>query len=919
MQPDKLAVVRRLFAAFRSRPLDDDLRDEIASHLAEAADEYVRQGMTPEDARLAARRSFGGVTQAEQVHREVRSFAWLADLRQDLQLAGRSFVRNPGFTLVAVLTLALGIGATTMIFTLLDAVIFKPLPVPKPHELVTFYENGPEGSPDAAGGTGRFLRFSYGRFERLQQALGSRGSIAAVTRTTRLLMRLPGDPQRRFLRGQFVSGGYFATLGLQAARGRMLTPEDVSLEPSSSVAVVSDGFWRRVLGGSDAALGETIVVNDVAVTVIGVAPRGFVGTWSDSEADMWLPVTLQHPMRYHTNSSSYGEVDNEKPWMLQDVVAWLNLVARVRTDDMREVLPQLQRANHDGVVQLAEGIQNPKDRPSMLAHTLAIEPLSHGFSGLRAGFSDALFVLAGLVTLVLAVTCANIGNLLLVRAAAQARDFRIRISLGASTARLVRQCLTESVALALLGGACGLWLSSWGSGYLARQVLGMTSGELPLVFAPDARVLMFVSGVSVGAAIVFGLVPAFRAIAAGRLAAAGSHQRAPVGPLATHGMGALAVSQLALSIVLVTAAALLGRTLVGFMRIDPGFAVDRIVTVSIDPVTSGYADDALPALARRLVASARSVPGVVDSAAATCGLIANCSSSGGFRVEGAGDGSATLHINWTSPRYFGTAGIPFVSGRDFGERDTANSPQVAIINESIARHYFAAQNPIGKRLGPSGLDIEVVGVVRDARTQSLHDLPVPMVYFPIEQKPAGKQPTLTNLDVRIGGTAATIEPALRRAIQLSEPNLLIGDIGAMSRRLSRDLMKERIVALLALAFGALTLLLASLGLYGVLSYGVARRTQEIGVRMALGARRADVLTLVGWQSARLTVVGMTLGLLATWVGSRYLSGMLPNVAPLNPATLGVVAVAFAVVTMLASYVPARRATNVDPLVALRSE
>jgi len=212
-----------------------------------------------------------------------------------------------------------------------------------------------------------------------------------------------------------------------------------------------------------------------------------------------------------------------------------------------------------------------------------------------------------------------------------------------------------------------------------------------------------------------------------------------------------------------------------------------------------------------------------------------------------------------------------------------------------------------------------VGVVRDARTQSLHDLPVPMVYFPIEQKPARKQPTLTNLDVRIGGAAATIEPALRRALQLSEPNLLIGDIGAMSRRLSRDLMKERVVAFLALAFGALTLLLASLGLYGVLSYGVARRTQEIGVRMALGARRADVLTLVGWQSARLTVVGLTLGLLATWVGSRYLSGMLPNVPTLNPATLAVVAVAFAVVTMLASYVPARRATNVDPLVALRSE
>jgi MacB-like periplasmic core domain len=306
-------ALRRLFASFRSGRMDDELRDEIASHLAEATDEYVRRGMTPEDARVAALRSFGGVTQAEQVHREVRSFTWIADLRQDLRLAGRSFARNPGFTLVAVLTLALGIGATTMIFTLLDAVIFKPLPVPKPHELFTFYENGPEGSPDATGGTGQFLRFSYGRFERLQQALGSRGSIAAVTRSTRLIVRLPGNPQRRFLSAQFVSGGYFATLGVEATRGRVLTAEDVRPDQVSPVAIVSDGYWRRALGGSDAVVGATIVVNDIGVTVIGVAPRGFVGTWSDAEADMWLPVTLQQPMHYHTNSSAYGPVDNEKP------------------------------------------------------------------------------------------------------------------------------------------------------------------------------------------------------------------------------------------------------------------------------------------------------------------------------------------------------------------------------------------------------------------------------------------------------------------------------------------------------------------------------------------------------------------------------------------------------------------------------
>jgi predicted permease len=909
--------LRRLAASFRSRRLDDDLRDEISSHLAEATDEYVRRGLSPEDARLAALRSFGGVTQIEQVHREMRSFGWLDDLRQDLRHTRRALVRNPGFTLIAVLTLAIGIGANTTIFTLLDAVVFKPLPVPAAHELITFYENGPEGAADPFGGTGRYLRFSYGRFERLQRALGARGSLAATTRSARLIVRLPPDTQRHFLQAQFISGNYFATLGVQAARGRALTAEDVRLDRPSPVAVVSDGFWRRSLGGSDAALGQTLAINDVAVTVIGIAPRGFFGLWSDAEADVWLPLTLQQPMRYQTNSSAYGPIDQNRPWLTQDI-AWLNLIARVPGGDVTRALPLLQAANHEGVVELAGTIENPKGREGLLAHTLAVEPFAHGFSGLRARFSDTLFVLTGMVALVLLVTCANIANLMLARAAAQARDLSIRLSLGATTARLVRQCLTESLVLALLGGAAGVWFSEWASRALARQVLG-TSGQLPAVFAPDARVVAFAAGISLTAAIVFGLAPAFRAIAAGRRAGLAGNQRQAVGHSAMSGMRGLVVAQLALSVVLVSAAMLLGRTLINFMRIDPGFATDHLVTVSFDPTSSGYGGDQLAPLAARLVVAARSVSGVTGAAASTCGLVAGCSSSGGFRIEGAGDDSRTLYRNWVSPGYFATVGIPLAGGREFGDRDTASAPRVAIVNESAARRYFPGQNPIGRHIGIGRLDTEIVGVARDARTQSLHDLPVPMAYFPIDQKPATQQPTLTNLDVRVAPGPVTIEPLLRDAIHRADPNLLVGDIGAMSRRLSRDLTRERIVAWLAFAFGAITLLLAAIGLYGVLSYGVTRRTQEIGVRMALGARPVEVLGLIGAQSARLAIVGMALGLIATAAGSRYLSGMLFGVTPLDPVTFLLVLLAFVVVTMLASYVPARRATSVDPLVALRYE
>jgi len=898
--------------------MDDDFRDEIAGHLAEATDEFVRRGLPPDEARLAALRSFGRVAQIEEIHRDVRAFRLLDDLRQDLRHTRRSLARNPGFTIVAVLTLTLGIGANSTIFTLLDAVVLKPLPLAHPQELVTFYENGPEGAPDPSGGTGRYLRFSYGRFERLQHALAPHGSLAATTRSARLVARLPGESQKRFVSGQFVSGDYFATLGVPAARGRAITLADAAVDRSAPVAVVSDGFWRRSLGGSDGAVGQTLVLNDVGVTVIGIAPRGFFGLWSDAEADVWLPLTLQQPMRYQTNSSSYGPVDPNRPWTTQNNVAWLNLVGRVPRRDLAAVLPRLQAANHDGLVELAATSGSEKERTSTLAHTLAVEPLAHGFSGLRARFSDALFVLTGMVVLVLLVTCANIANLQLARAAAQARDMSIRLSLGATTARLVRQCLTESLALALIGGAAGVWVSRWGSSVLARQALG-GSGELPIVFAADHRVIGFAAAISVGAAIVFGLAPAFRAIAAGRRATLAGNQREPSGEAAMAGMRWLVIAQLALSVALVSAALLLGRTLINFMRIDPGFAAAGLVTVSLDPISSAYPRDQYPALGARLVEAARGVPGVTAAAASTCGLIANCSSSVGYRVEGIAEPGQTFYRNWVTPEYFTTVGIPLIGGRAFTDRDTANSPHVAVINESAARRYFPGQNPVGRRIGASQLDTEIVGLVHDARTQSLHDLPVPMAYTPLAQKPPNQQPSLTNLDVRVEMPLAAMEPALRAAIHRAEPNLLVGDVAAMSRRIARDLTRERIVAWLAAVFAAMTLLLAAIGLYGVLSYGVTRRSREIGVRMALGARPVEVIGMIAAESGRLAIAGMTAGLLGTAVLSRSLAGLLFGIGPLDPSTFVLVTAAFAAVTVLASCIPARRATSVDPIVALRCE
>jgi predicted permease len=914
-------LVLRVNNGFRPGWAEDELARETAAHLALLEDDFRRRGLSSGEARLAARRTFGGVEQTKDRHRDARSFVWLDDARRDVLYAARTLRKTPGFTAAAVLTLALGIGANVTIFTLLDAVVFKPLPVPAAGELVTLYENGPEGIPDSSGGSGRFLRFSYPRFERLEQALGPLGSMAAVTRSSLFIVRLPGQAAAQFHYVQLASGRYFQTLGVSAARGRLWTADEAHQDRVSPVAVISDGFWKRMMSGSDAAIGQTLIVNGVSVTVVGITPPGFSGMWTDRDADLWLPIALQPALHYQNNSSSYGRYSDDEPWLAEDLVAWVNLVARVTAPNQPQAVARLQAANQQGLAALAQRFGNPKDRTEMVAHTLVMERFSRGFSGLRARFSDALFALTALVAVVLLVTCANIANLLLARAVGRARELAIRISLGASTGRLVRQCLAESLTLAAAGGAGGTLFARWASGFLAHQVLG-TSSELPTVFSPDLRVLLFATGLSLATALVFGLVPALRAIQVVRITAA-ANQRQGVSHVAARGMQSLVVGQLALSVVVVFAAVLLGRTLINFTRIDTGFAGDQLVTASFDPITSGYVSDQYAPLAHRLVEAVRAVPGVRSVSASRCGLVAGCSTSSSVRLEGA-ESAISSNMNWVSPGYFLTTGIPLVAGREFDERDSEHGARVAIVNESIARRYLPGQNPIGRRMGSflgqsPQLDTEIVGVARDAHTQTLHEPPVPMVYFPIDQRPAARNTAITNLDVRVAGDLRQVTADVGTAIRRAEPALLLLDVGLMSARLERDLSRERVVAYLAFSFGLLTLILASLGLYGVLSYGVMRRTQEIGVRMALGARRGEVMASVLRQSLRLTIAGIALGLAGAAAVSRYLSGMLFEVAPLDPVAFLAVGTTFVLVMTLAAFLPARRATNVDPLVALRCE
>ena len=835
-------------------------------------------------------------------------------LVQDLRYAARSLRRTPGFTIAAVVTLGLGIGANTAIFTLLDAVMFKPLNVPSPQDLVALYEQPRDGAPDATGGTGRYMRFSYPRFERLQAALGDGGSLAAMTRTATFVVRLPGQKQPESVRSQLVSGEYFSTLNVAVARGRAIGRDDARVADGQQVAVIGHRLWQERLGGAD-VIGQTIVVSGVTATVVGIAPAGFVGAWSDARADLWLPLTMQQSLAYRNNVSSYGEVEVTDPWVTQDRIAWLNVIGRIPAREQTRARARLEVANRAGIDDVANAVEDPKFREEIRGNALVMQPFTEGFSRLRAQLSDAFIALTAMVAIVLLVACANVANLLLARSAARARELAIRIAVGASRARLVQQGLVESVLLATLGGAAGWVLGQWSSSVLASAFLATSRDRLPEVYSPDVRVLMFAAGISIATALLCGLLPAARTARSdsqGTLVTS----RSTGGPSIMRGMRPLVAAQLALAVVVVFAAALLGRSLVNFAKVDPGYDTDRLVSVTFSPSASGYSAAQLPALSTRLVDAVMSTPGFVSAAVSTCGLLDNCQYSSSYLIDGDRTrDEVDLDENYVGPGYFATAGIPITAGREFDDRDRDGGALVAIISESVAKRHYPGLDPIGRRIGDREFTAEIVGVVGDVRPRELRDAPVPMLYFAIRQWPSRPN----NLAVRVSGDVSGAVASVRAALQRAEPGLVLDNVGTMALQIDRNILRERLVAYLAAAFGVLALLLGCIGLYGVLSYSVARRTQEFGVRLALGARPRDLTRNVLGDASRVAFAGTAFGLLAALWVSGLLEALLFQVSTFDPLVGLVSAALLLIAALAASYLPARRAARVNPINALKTD
>jgi predicted permease len=830
---------------------------------------------------------------------------------RDLRFGARLLGRAPGFTVIAVLSLALGIGASSAIFSLINAIVLRPLPVADPQELYI---------AQAMERDGVNLRFSYPAVDRFGEVLDGRARIAAQSSVESVFIGTRGGgvgataPEAARL--QLVTGEFFGTLRQHAQIGRLLGPGD-DRSPGQPVAVISDGYWTRRFARTPRVLDTELIINGTAMTIAGVAAPEFFGTTVHGQTpDVWAPATLQAALRFVADVRRTGG-DLQKPWLSQPEVMWLQLMIRV---------PRGGAAAAAGVMTLAvrgETLRAGYEDPAATRVTLL--PGAGGFSPMRTELTTPLVVLQLAVVLLLAIACANIASLLLARATSRGREMSIRLSMGAGRGQLIRQLLTESLLLAIFGGILGLALAYWGS---AALLAFLTRGPVTGVdVRPDWRVLGVTFATSMATALAFGLLPAVRATGVpladalkantrSVIGAAGRTGRVPVGKV-------LIAGQMAVAILLLLVAALFARSLQALTRVDVGYDRDHLLAARIDPRAAGYQVSELPALYTRVLDRVATLPGVTAVSLSANGPFSGSRSRGDLAVEGytpgRGETLKTLK-EWVTPDYFRTVGLTIKQGRGFGPDDAANGRRVSVINETMAKRYFRNQNPIGKRVSWGGANFgvegfEIVGVIEDARYNDVRAESLDMVYLPAAQS----EQFLRSVEVRVQGDPATAANAVRNVLRESEPRLAISTIDTLDSRITRSMGIDRLLGWLTMTFGAAALGLACLGLYGTISYAVKRRTAELGVRIALGADRAAVQWLIVREALLLVLVGGALGLPCAFVAARAVGSLLYATTPSDPVAYAAAAAVLIVVSVSAAYIPAWRASRLDPMTALRTE
>lgn len=834
---------------------------------------------------------------------------------QDVRYGMRSLFRTPSLAAIAVLSLALGIGANTAIFSLLDALILRSLPVQAPAKLVLF------GPGDASGNSDNFPDddmnlFSYDQYREFQQRNSVFSGVAAINSFYSLLHGAVEDgrsmePMDVFL----VSGTYFNVLGVNPVLGRAFTDADDQHLGAHPVAVISYGWWTRRFSRDPQIVGKSITLGETTYSIIGVAAQGFSGTTVGQSPDIWVPLQM-------------ADLLTQGPHKLNDkMYRSLNIIARLKPG----VSSRQAGANVNVVLkEILHGYAGAKPSQEILqdiqkAH-ITLQPAGNGVSTLRSRFSEPLWMLMAVVGLALLIACANIANLLLARGATRQREIAVRMALGARRSRLVRQLLTESLLLAVLGAALAFVVRSWASRFLLSMVFP-PSRPISLDVSLDFRVLSFTVLISIGTAILFGTLPALRATRL-NLAPSLKEGRGPVSALASTRAGkGLIISQVALSFVLLVGAGLFLRSLINLGAVDPGFNPHNVILFRLDPRSTGITDDPrLVSLYQQVEQRVTSLPGVQAASFSIFNF-----NQGSWQepvwVNGThatvNDNSATY--NAIGPGYFAAMGMSMVAGRNIGPQDTATSSRVAVINQTMARRFFGGESPIGRRFGLDGPDhsgdIEIVGVVRDAKHSTLDERPEAMAFFAYTQYlPSwGIGLYLPNLEVRFSGDAAAVVNAVRSAVAEINSRLPISGLTTLSEQVDASITQQRLVAQLSIFFGILAALLACIGIYGLTSYAVSLRTSEIGIRMALGARRNDVLGMVMREVITLVGAGLVVGVPLALLSERWTGSLLFGLSPTDPLTITAALLLLLVVATLAGFFPARRASRVEPMIALRNE
>jgi predicted permease len=807
---------------------------------------------------------------------------------QDLRYAFRVLAKSPGFTLVAIVTLALGIGINTGIFSVMNAALFRPLPVEQPNQLVTFRDVRDDG------GSSTSLSYpDYAYYRDHNEVFSSMLVYGAVQLSWR---RAESDA---LVRGYLVSGNYFDMLGVEPVLGRGFLPEEDQTLGTHPVAVVSHEFWRQRLAGDPNAVGSSLVLNGHNFTLVGVAPPGFRGTDITNSPDVWAPTMAQPLVRPGEQHLTRGH-------------RWMKVVGRLRPG----VSIEQAQANADVMYsQLLREFPNEFD-----ARRVQLEPTT-GLPGEQSSVLSAFAMLMAVVGLILLIACGNVANLFLERATARRKEIAIRLAMGAGRARIVRQLLVEGALLSLAGAAAGLLLAVWAT-EAAFSIEMPFGGSLGLDLTPDGRVLGYTAALSLLTVMFFGLAPALRATRPDVMPSLKDDASGVPRPGRFNLRGALVVGQVALCFVVLACAGLFLRNLQRTYAVDLGFNSERVLLMSFDLNLHGYDEPRAKAFGETLLADARALPGV-ESAAFAHVVPLDFNSSATMAVpEGTGadpnDRRYRVEYSQITPSYFETAGIPLRAGRDFTERDREGSTPVAIVNESLAQRYWPNESAVGKRIhlwGPDSPLAQVVGVATDSKYGSLTEEGTPFLYMPLL---IGFRPDV-NLLLRTRGAPRELLQPLRDSVRTIDPAVAVMGVRTFEEQVGRAYFLPRNSALLLSGFGMLALLLAAVGLYGVISYTVSRRTREVGIRMALGARHADVLGLVVGEGFRLALVGVAVGLAAAFTVTRFLGGMLYRVSPTDPLTFVIVPAVLTVVAVVASYVPARRASRVDPMRALRYE